>query len=105
MDVTERTSGRLSLHDLQVFLAVVAEGSMGKAASRLHTSQPAVSRTISELEGTLSVPLLERRRDGVVPTPYGKTLAACGTEVFDSLVRGIQSIEALRRPGHGEVVI
>ena len=50
MDFAERIGRRITLHDLHVLLAVVAAGSMGKAASRLHASQPAISRTVAELE-------------------------------------------------------
>jgi DNA-binding transcriptional LysR family regulator len=43
----------MKLHDLHVLMAVVQAGSMSKAAALLNTSQPAVSRSIAELERTL----------------------------------------------------
>ena len=104
-DLAGRIGRRITLHDLHVLLAVVAAGSMGKAASRLHTSQPAISRTIAELERSLGVPLLERHRDGVIATPYGKALTRCGSEVFDDLRRGVMRIEALLDPTRGEVTV
>src|SRR6516164_6933083 len=45
-----RTKRRLKLRDLDILLAVVETGSMGKAAKRLNTSQPAVSKAVVELE-------------------------------------------------------
>ncbi len=104
-ELPDRIARRLTLRDLDVLLAVAAEGSMGKAAARLHTSQPAISRTIAELERTLGVPLFERHRGGVAPTSYGRALAACGAEVFDDLRRGINRIEWLTDPTRGEVIV
>jgi DNA-binding transcriptional LysR family regulator len=74
MPVSDRVGRRIKLHDLHVLLAVVEAGSMGKAARRLNTTQPAVSRSVAELEHTLGVRLLDRGSDGVAPTQYGRAL-------------------------------
>ena len=63
-----------SLRDLDILMAVIETGSMGKAASRLNISQPAVSKAIVELEDALGVQLVDRGRRGVAPTPYGLAL-------------------------------
>ena len=55
----ERTKRRLKLRDLDILLAVVETGSMGKAAKRLNISQPAVSKAVVELED------VRRRRHAV----------------------------------------
>ena len=47
MPWNDRTKRRLKLRDLDVLLAVVEMGSMGKAALRLNISQPAVSKAKS----------------------------------------------------------
>src|SRR5581483_8859598 len=70
----ESVQRRISLRDLRVLLAVAQTGSMGRAARQLATSQPAISRSISDLEHALGVRLLDRSRQGVVPTPYGSAL-------------------------------
>src|SRR5262245_47031340 len=70
-DEIERIERRISLHDVRVFMSVVQAGSMGKAAKRLATSQPAISRSIAELESSLGVRLLDRSHKGIEPTPYG----------------------------------
>ncbi|HSQ80215.1 MAG TPA: LysR substrate-binding domain-containing protein [Casimicrobiaceae bacterium] len=105
IDLSNRIVRRFTLHDLDVLLAVAAERSMGKAAARLHTSQPAISRTIAELERTLGVPLFDRNRGGVALTRYGSALAECSAEVFDDLRRGINRIEWLTDPARGEVIV
>ena len=51
---------RLKLHELQVLLAVAEAGSMAKAAAQLAMSEPAVSRSISDMERTLAVSLFDR---------------------------------------------
>lgn len=50
MDDIERIERRLKLYDVRLLIAVVEAGSMHKAAERLHTSQPAISRAIADLE-------------------------------------------------------
>ena len=55
MDGLRYVDRRLKLHDVRVLIAVVEAGSMVKAADRLGTSQPAVSRSIAELERAPSI--------------------------------------------------
>ena len=74
MSEIERIERRLSLHDLRVLMSVIQAGSMGKAAKRLATSQPAISRSIAELESALGVRLLDRTSQGIEPTEYGRAL-------------------------------
>src|SRR5215467_9167280 len=87
---------RLKLHELQVLLAVAQAGSMAKAAARLALSEPAVSRSISDMENTLGVSLFDRSSKGVKPTPYGRALIKRGVAVFDELRQGISEIEAIK---------
>ena len=47
--------GSVRFRDLHVFFTVVEHGSMGKAAQILNISQPAISRSIAELENALGV--------------------------------------------------
>ncbi len=78
---------------------------MGKAAERLNTVQPSISRSIAELEHALGVRLLDRQRQGVEPTEYGRALLNCGVAVFDELRQGVKNIEFLADPAAGEVRI
>ena len=84
---------------------VVQAKSMGKAAQRLNTTQPAVSRAIAELEHAIGVRLLDRSNQGVEPTAYGRALLHCAATVFDDLRQGIRNIEFLRDPSLGEISI
>jgi DNA-binding transcriptional LysR family regulator len=105
MDDIERIERRISLHDLRVLMAVIQAGSMGKAAKSLATSQPAVSRSISDLESTLGVRLLDRSPQGIEPTQYGRALLRRGISVFDELTQGIKDIRFLADPTVGDLRI
>ncbi|MGB6537262.1 MAG: LysR family transcriptional regulator [Xanthobacteraceae bacterium] len=105
MNESERIERRISLHDMRVLMSVVQAGSMGKAAQRLATSQPAISRAIADLEHTLGVRLLDRTKLGIEPTAYGAALAERGIAVFDELRRAVQHIEFLADPTSGELHI
>jgi len=102
---TDQVERRLKLHDLRVLMTVAQAGSMLEAARRLHTSQPAVSRSIAELEQVLGVRLFDRSRQGVEPTSYGRALLDCGTAVFDDLRQGVKNIAFLADPTEGELRI
>ena len=105
MQLSDRIGRRMKLQDLHVLMTVVQAGSMGKAAERLNTVQPAISRSIAELEHALGVRLLDRHRQGVEPTEYGRALLDCGVAVFDDLRQGVKNIEFLADPAAGEVRI
>src|SRR5881394_2711188 len=74
MRLSDRIGRRMKLQDLHILMTVVQAGSMNKAATLLNTAQPAVSRSIADLEYALGVPLLDRRQHGVEPTGYGHAL-------------------------------
>ena len=105
MDKAERIERRISLHDVRVLMSVVQAGSMGKAAKRLATSQPAVSRAVADLEAALGVTLLDRSPRGIEPTAYGRALVKRGLAVFDELMQGVREIESLADPTAGELRI
>jgi DNA-binding transcriptional LysR family regulator len=105
MDDIERIERRISLHDVRVLMSVIQAGSMGKAARRLATSQPAVSRSIADLEHALGVRLLDRSPAGIEPTPYGRALLRRGAAVFDELAQGIKDIQFLADPTAGKLRI
>lgn len=64
----------MNLHHLRVFAVVCRLGGIGVAARELGVTQPAVSRSIRELETEVGLRLLERSADGVVPTTAGREL-------------------------------
>ena len=105
MQLSDRIGNRMKLQDLHVLMTVVQAGSMGKAAQILNTTQPNVSRSIGELEQALGVRLLDRHRQGIEPTEYGRALLDCGAAVFDDLRQGVKNIAFLADPAAGELRI
>jgi DNA-binding transcriptional LysR family regulator len=99
----DRIGRRVRLRDLHVLLTVVQVGSMAKAAHRLRVSQPAISKSIADLEHALKVRLLDRGPHGVEPTAYGQALVQRGNAVFDELRQGVSEIEFLATSAVGEV--
>ena len=88
-----------------ILLAVAQSGSMAKAANELAVSHPVVSRSISELEHTLGVRLLDRNPHGVELTEYGHALLNRSHAAFDELRQGVKDIELLSDPTAGDVRI
>jgi molybdenum-dependent DNA-binding transcriptional regulator ModE len=65
---------RFDLTDLKLFLHVVEAGSITAGADRMHLAVAAASTRIRNMELELGTPLLNRERQGVHPTPAGRTL-------------------------------
>jgi DNA-binding transcriptional LysR family regulator len=105
MQLSDRIGRRMKLHDLHVLMAVVQAGSMNKAAALLHTTQPAISRSITELERAIGVRLLDRNPRGVEPTRYGRALLDGGAAMFDDLRQAVKNIQFMADPTAGEVRI
>lgn len=65
----------LDLNLLVVFDALITEGTVTKAATRVGLSQPALSNALSRLRTLLNDPLFVRTPQGMQPTPRAKQLA------------------------------
>lgn len=82
-------------NDLFWFLAVAEERSFTKAAARLGTSQPTLSRTMTQLEQRLGVRLLSRTTRSVAPTEAGERLLRTLSPRLAEIEGEIESIMAL----------
>lgn len=85
---SEVLSLNMDVRDLQSVLAVAEELHFGRAARRLHVSQPALSKRIGELEHELCVQLFARSNKSVELTSHGKKLlplAVDALRAFDAI--------------------
>ncbi len=73
----------MELRHLRYFVAVGSEGNFRRAAERLHVSQPALSKQISDLEDELGVRLLDRHSRGARLSASGRTLFDEAREILE----------------------
>lgn len=73
------------LHQLRIFHEVVRRGSIRAAARQLQQPQPAVSRSLRDLEYRLNAMLVVRGRLGVTLTPIGRLFARRVARIFAEL--------------------
>jgi len=72
----------VSLIQLESFVAVAEEGHVGRAAGRLHVSQPPLTRRIQSLEADLGLPLFDRTTRGMRLRPAGETLLPLARDIL-----------------------
>jgi LysR family transcriptional regulator for metE and metH len=96
---------KLTREDLELTVAIFEEGSVTRAALRMHLSQPAVSHHLRSLEDRLGGPLFRRGKRCMTATPLGEDLAERGRRICadfraaedasDRLLRGRERIVRL----------
>jgi DNA-binding transcriptional LysR family regulator len=87
---------QLRVRHLKLLEALVAVGSLHKAATNLHLSQPAASAMLKEVEHALGTPLFERTRRGVVPNAHGGVAVARARTILGELAMLAQELKAAR---------
>lgn len=83
---------RLKLRHLNALVAVSEHGTLVRAADALSITQPAVSKTLAELENIVGRALLERTPRGVKLTPAGRVLLRYAGSSLRTLREGLDSI-------------
>ncbi len=79
------SSQRIRLRHLHTFVAVAQQGTLGRAAETLNLSQPALSKTLNELEQLTGTRLFERGRLGAQLTLVGEQFLTHAVKVLDAL--------------------
>ena len=92
----ESALSRIRLRHLQCFLAVAQLGNLRRAAQALSITQPAVTKTLNELEELLARPLFARGRHGATLTPEGEAFMRHAIESVHAIGAAVDSV--LREP-------
>ena len=96
---------RIKFRHLQCFLEVARNRSIMRAADALAITQPAVSKTIKELEETLGVQLFDRSRKGVTLTNFGDLFLRYAGASLNALQQGIDSMAQAGMKGETSLII
>ncbi len=85
------TTPEVTQRQLRAFVVLAEELHFGRAAARLHVSQPALSLAIQQLEKAVSVPLLTRSTRNVSLTPAGEDFLARVSPALAALDAALES--------------
>lgn len=95
MKKTNLFTQRIRLRHINGFVAVAQEHSLSLAARRLNLSQPALSKTLSELETLTGNRLFIRGRQGAQLTEQGEQFLSYATTVLEALSAADNALERL----------
>lgn len=98
-------SGRLRLRQIVTALAIADHGSVAAAADMLHVAQPAVSRTLQQLESSTGIKLFERLPRGMRPTPEGELFLPHARAITTGLIELERHLDSIRNGSTGSVRI
>lgn len=89
----------------KIFYTVAETGSISGAAKELFVTQPAVSKAVKNLEGSLGVKVFQRNARGVSLTAEGKVLYEHVAQAFKQLDEGEKLMKQLREKAYGAIRI
>ena len=95
----------MELRHFRYFIAVAEESSLGRAAHRLHVSQPALSQQISDLEDELGLKLFTRNSRGVELTEAGRVFLMAGRRVLVAVKEAAERAQEAAKGERGRLVI
>jgi DNA-binding transcriptional LysR family regulator len=105
MDGKHLNANRIDLRHLRTFVRVAEESSYSKAALRLRVAQPAVTRTIQQLEHDLGAQLFERSTRAVHLTRIGRFLLDRAREILASVGSTADSVRRMALGLSGELFV
>ncbi len=91
----------MNIRQIETFRAVMQSLSMTEAAKALHTSQPNVSRSISQLEAHVGFKLFHRNGSGVQATPEGLFFFGETQRLYSGMDRLVAAAELIRKRSIG----
>jgi LysR family transcriptional regulator, regulator of abg operon len=95
----------MKLHHFRNVVAIAEQGSLRAAARAMRIAQPALTRSLSELERELGAPLFERRARGMVPTLIGHAFVRRASAVLNEVSRARDEVTQLSGGRSGGVTV
>ncbi len=93
----------MELRHLRYFVAVAEEESVTHAATRLHVSQPTLSRQISDLEDSLGVALFDHGAKSIRLTAVGRVFLEEARAILQRVDLAVQMVRAVAGGKRGEI--
>ncbi|KZM48707.1 pca operon transcription factor PcaQ [Labrenzia sp. OB1] len=84
---------RIKFRHIQCFVEIARERSLKLAADKLNLTQPAISKTLKELEEIIGATLMTRNRAGIALTKQGKVFLHFAQISLASLQQGLDGVE------------
>jgi DNA-binding transcriptional LysR family regulator len=94
-----------NLQQLMMFTTIVSAGSLGRAASMLNVTQPALSRSIKRLEESVGAPLFERHTKGMHLTALGQALMPHAISLQREAEQAREELDAIRGLAKGVIKV
>ncbi|PLW77970.1 pca operon transcription factor PcaQ [Cohaesibacter celericrescens] len=96
---------RIKFRHIQCFVEICRQKSLKKAAEKQFLTQPAISKTLKELEEILNTQLLIRSRAGVTPTTEGEVFLHFAEMSVASLQQGLYGVEQVSSGGKTRLAV
>lgn len=96
---------RLKLKHLKLLVTVAEQGNILKASQLLSIAQPAVTKTIRDMESGLNLSLFERSSRGVSLTPYGETIFKHAKMILSQTKHASEELASLHNGISGHINI
>ncbi len=100
---SHQSRGNVKLNQLREVVAIAEQGSIRSAARSLQIGQPALTRSLAELERELGASLFERRSRGVVATPLGQLFVRRAMSIMHEVRRARDEVEQFSGSSTGTV--
>jgi DNA-binding transcriptional LysR family regulator len=104
-DVEVDSFPNINLRQLRAVLAVAEYRSFIAAAAFLKVSQPALTRTIKQVEGTLGISLFSRNTRQVSITAAGKEFTVLAERLLNDLKIGVENLHEFANQQRGQIVV
>ena len=95
----------MKLNQLRALITVAKAGSIREAAMQMHLTQPALSKSIRELEREMGVELLIRNARGTTLTPYGAAVVKRSKAVDNEISKMREEVNSLKGASGGRLSI